>query len=165
MPEKTPSLEDLSHEVGRLLHQRGWHIAVAESCTGGLICHLLTNIPGSSAYLRGGVVAYADSVKANVLGVPEELLASHGAVSAPVAKAMARGVRRLLSTEVGVGVTGIAGPTGGTPTKPVGTVYLALSTPQLERCEHRVWSTDRLGNKELSAREALHMVVRGLLPE
>ena len=140
-------------------------LAAAESCTGGLICHLLTNIPGSSAYLRGGVVAYADSVKANVLGVPDELVATHGAVSAPVAEAMARGVRRLLGTEVGVGVTGIAGPTGGTPAKPVGTVYLALSTPELERCEHRVWGADRPGNKELSAREALQMTVRGILPE
>jgi nicotinamide-nucleotide amidase len=113
--------------IGDLLKSRGWTIAVAESCTAGLVLGRLTEVPGSSAWVRGGVVAYANDVKAGQLGVPEETLAAHGAVSEPVAQAMAGGVRTRLGADIGLAVTGIAGPDGGSEAKPVGTVVIATS--------------------------------------
>lgn len=114
--------------VGAMLLERGWRIGVAESCTGGLVAGRLTDVPGSSSWFLGAVVAYANEVKTETLGVPAALLAEHGAVSEPVGRAMAEGARRHLHTEVGVAITGIAGPTGGTPQKPVGTVVIAVAT-------------------------------------
>jgi nicotinamide-nucleotide amidase len=114
--------------VGDLLHERGWRIAAAESCTGGGFLSRLTEVPGSSAWVVGGVVAYANEVKVQQLGVPRELIDHHGAVSEPVAEAMAEGVRRVLSADVGLGITGVAGPTGGSPGKPVGTVVIAVAS-------------------------------------
>ena len=108
---------------------RGWKIAVAESCTGGLVTSRLTDIPGSSAWVERAVVAYSNEAKVALLGVAESDIAAHGAVSEVVAVAMAEGVRRLAGVEVGVGITGIAGPTGGSETKPVGTVCLAVAHP------------------------------------
>ena len=134
-------------------------IALAESCTGGLVTHSLTNISGSSAYVKGAVVAYANEVKQDVLGVPAAFLEEYGAVSEPVAMAMARNVRKVLGTEVGVSVTGIAGPTGGTPEKPVGTVFVAVSTPGAEEVRHCLWDSDRLGNKDLSAGAVLELLL------
>lgn len=119
--------EDLETVAGRLLSARGLTVAVAESCTGGLLGHRLTNVPGSSAYFLLGVVAYADAQKTALLGVPAEALAAHGAVSAEVAARMAEGVRQLAGSDLGIGLTGIAGPGGGSPQKPVGLVYLALA--------------------------------------
>ncbi len=126
-----------SHEVpppeariGPLLLARGWWLAVAESCTGGLLGHRITNIPGSSAYFRGGVIAYANEVKMQVLGVPEEVLLQHGAVSEATVKAMAWGVQKRLDAQVALAISGIAGPTGGTPEKPVGTTWIGLATPE-----------------------------------
>ena len=119
--------------------ERGLTVAVAESCTGGLIAHRLTNVPGSSAYFLGGVVAYANEVKEGVLGVRSETLRRHGAVSQETALEMARGVRRLLGADIALSATGIAGPTGGTPEKPVGLVYVALAAEDCERCERRLW--------------------------
>ena len=113
--------------IGDLLKSRGWTIAVAESCTAGLVLGRLTEVPGSSAWVRGGVVAYADDVKTAQLGVPEAMLAAHGAVSEPVAQAMADGVRTRLGADIGLAVTGIAGPAGGSEAKPVGTVVIAAS--------------------------------------
>ena len=115
--------------VGDALRARGLTIALAESCTGGMVAARLTDVPGSSAYVRGGVVAYANAVKRDVLGVPEGVLTSHGAVSEPVAAAMAVGVRVALHSDVGVSVTGIAGPDGGTEAKPVGTVCFSVAGP------------------------------------
>lgn len=115
--------------VGDALMARGWRIAVAESCTGGLVTSRLTDIPGSSAYVERAVVAYSNAAKMELLGVREADLAAHGAVSETVAIAMAEGVRRLAGVEVGVGITGIAGPTGGSEAKPVGTVCLAVAWP------------------------------------
>ena len=158
----TDELHTLAEEVGALLLARGWRLGLGESCTGGLVGHVLTNIPGSSAFFQGGVIAYANDVKRDVLGVPEEALLTHGAVSAPVAVAMARGARRVVDAEVGISITGIAGPTGGTPEKPVGTVYIGYSSPLGEGAERYRWEEDRLGNKVLSARAALE-VLRDLL--
>ena len=143
---------------GRLLQARGWRAAVAESCTGGLVGHLLTEIAGSSAWFLGGVIAYADSVKIGMLGVPEAVIREHGAVSAPCAAAMAEGARRVTGAEVGVAITGIAGPSGGTPAKPVGTVYIAVATPAGTTTAHHVWPGTRSENKEESARAALALL-------
>ena len=118
--------------VGDALRGRGWRIAVAESCTAGLMLARLTEVPGSSAWVEGGIVAYANDVKIRQLGVPEAMLTAHGAVSEPVALAMASGVRQRLGTDVGVGITGIAGPAGGTPEKPVGTVVIAVTDGRRE---------------------------------
>jgi nicotinamide-nucleotide amidase len=115
--------------VGGLLTSRGYSIAAAESCTGGLFTSRLTDVPGSSAYVRASVIAYAYEDKTALLGVPAELIAAHGAVSEPVAVAMAEGVRARTNADVAVGITGIAGPGGGTPTKPVGTVVIAVIVP------------------------------------
>lgn len=120
---------DLAEVVLQLLRKRGWRIAVAESCTGGLLGGRITAIPGSSSQFLGGVIAYSDAVKTAQLGVPADLLAQHGAVSEAVAAAMASGVRTALGADVGVGITGIAGPEGGTPDKPVGTVCFGLALP------------------------------------
>jgi nicotinamide-nucleotide amidase len=120
------SLEEV---VGRLLLDRGLTIAAAESCTGGLLMSRLTDVPGSSAYVHAGVVAYANAAKTMFAGVPDALMAAHGAVSEPVAVALAEGIRERTGADVGVGITGIAGPGGGTPAKPVGTVAIAATVP------------------------------------
>jgi PncC family amidohydrolase len=148
--------------VGDLLRQRGATVVTAESCTGGLIGSLLTDISGSSDYYLGGVIAYSNDVKQHILGVTVETLATAGAVSQESAMQMARGARRLLGADYALAVTGIAGPTGGTPQKPVGLVYIALAGPDVERCERHVWDRDRLGNKVLTARRALDMLIEAL---
>jgi len=153
------SLEDI---VARLLTNQGLTIAVAESCTGGLIAHRLTNVPGSSAYFVGGVVAYANEVKEQVLGVSGETLATHGAISEETVREMARGARRLFDTDVAISAAGIAGPTGGTPQKPVGLVYVALAASDQERCERHLWQGDRLENKRRTSEAALEMLRRYL---
>jgi nicotinamide-nucleotide amidase len=119
--------ETLEEVTGRLLRAHGKTIAVAESCTGGLLLSRLTDVPGSSDYVLGGVVAYSNALKVDLLGVPRELLDAHGAVSEPVGVAMADGIRARNRADIGVGITGIAGPGGGTPDKPAGTVVIALS--------------------------------------
>jgi len=161
----------LSQEIGVLLRQRGWYLVTAESCTGGLLGNWITDIPGSSDYYLGGVVAYANRVKQTLLNVPETVLTQSGAVSEEVACAMATGVRHLFADQmalerlVGVGVTGIAGPGGGTPEKPVGLVWIAVETPATRRVERFLWQGDRLQNKALSAHKALSMLREELLSE
>jgi nicotinamide-nucleotide amidase len=150
--------EPLEKIVGRLLTEQKLTIALAESCTGGLIAHRLTNVSGSSAYFIGGVVSYANEAKERVLGVSQQTLQEHGAVSEQTAREMARGVRRLLQTDVALAVTGIAGPSGGTPEKPVGLTHIALAAEDLERCERYHWKGDRRANKEQSAEAALEML-------
>lgn len=150
--------EKLEVVVGRMLAARGLKIAVAESCTGGLITSRLTDVPGSSGYLEGGVVAYSYEAKHRLLGVSHDTLVTFGAVSQETALEMARNVQRLFNTDLGVGVTGIAGPAGGMPQKPVGLVYMALSAADWERCERHIWDSDRAGNKSLSADAALRLV-------
>jgi nicotinamide-nucleotide amidase len=128
--------------VGRLLRERGLTVALAESCTGGLVAHRLTNVPGSSEYVRGAVVAYANAAKEALLGVRAETLAAHGAVSEETAAEMAAGARRVFGTSLAVSTTGIAGPTGGTPEKPVGTVCLALAADAgVVTRRYQLWGT------------------------
>jgi nicotinamide-nucleotide amidase len=119
--------KSLEQVVGQQLQARGWKVAVAESCTGGLLGGRLTDVPGSSDWFAGGIVAYENDVKRQLLGVAAEMLERHGAVSEPTAVAMADGVRDSLAADAGVAITGIAGPTGGSPEKPVGTVVIAVS--------------------------------------
>lgn len=142
-----------------LLRQRGWRLAVAESCTGGLVGHRLTNVAGSSTYYLGSITAYAYDAKVRLLGVKWESLERFGAVSREVALEMALGVRRTFAADVGLSVTGIAGPGGGTPTKPVGYTWVGLNTPKFEAARQFTWDEDRLGNKELSAEATLQMLV------
>jgi PncC family amidohydrolase len=145
--------------VGELLIAGGLHLAVAESCTGGLIGHLITNVPGSSSYYLGSVTAYANQAKVRLLGVAPTTLEQYGAVSAETVIEMARGIRQVLSAEVGLAVSGIAGPDGGTPEKPVGLVWIGLSAPGLEQAWHYLWPGDRLQVKEQTARQALYLLV------
>lgn len=152
---------DLEAQVGAALRRCNWTIGAAESCTGGLLLHRLTNIPGSSAYVLGGVVAYANSVKINQLGVKPVTLDRYGAVSAEVAGEMLDGLHDLLGVDVAVSITGIAGPGGGTPDKPVGLTYIGISARPtgLHRVDRHVWDGDRLAVKVASADEALRKVL------
>lgn len=153
---------DLESQIGELLSERGWTLAVAESCTGGLLGHRITSVSGSSSYFQGGVISYSDEVKESILGVPEETLIEHGAVSKETAQAMAQGARRLLRTDVALSVTGVAGPTGGTPEKPVGLVYVGLAAEGADLWEKYIWHGDRTENKERSAQAALELLLKYL---
>jgi nicotinamide-nucleotide amidase len=144
--------------VGELLRDRRLTLAVAESCTGGLLTSRLTDVPGSSAYVERGIVGYSNRAKVELLGVPEDLLAAHGAVSEPVARAMAEGVRARAGTDVGIGVTGIAGPDGGTPEKPVGTVAIAVQYGDVTRVSTFRLLGDREQIKLRSVQAALNML-------
>lgn len=152
--DKTPEVV-----VGELLKLRGLRLAVAESCTGGLLSHLVTNVAGSSAYFMGGVTAYANEAKVHLLGVKWETLENYGAVSAETVIEMARGARSALQADIGVSTSGIAGPGGGTPEKPVGTVWVGLSTRESETARHFLWQGDRLAVKEQTALAALNMLL------
>ena len=155
--------EALEVVVGRLLRARGWTVALAESCTGGLVGHRLTQVAGSSAYFERGVVVYSNEAKHALLGVPERVLREHGAVSAACAEWMARGARERAGTDIAVSVTGIAGPDGGTATKPVGTVFVGLADRQGAVVERHRFDRDRDGNKALSAVRALDLLRRRCL--
>ena len=152
-------------KIGALLRQRGWRLAVAESCTGGLIGHRITNIPGSSTYYMGSVTAYAYEAKVRLLDVQWDTLETHGAVSEEVVLEMARGVRRALAADVGLSVSGIAGPGGGTPEKPVGLTWVGLSTPVHEEAHRFLWNGDRIYNKAQSAKAALQVLLTFLEAE
>lgn len=154
--------DSLEARVGQALRRRKWALALAESCTGGLVSHRVTDVPGSSDYYRGGIVAYANEAKLGLLGVRPATLAAHGAVSRETALEMAAGVRRALSVEAGLAVTGIAGPGGGTADKPVGLTWIAVSTPEGETAERHVWSGGRAAVKAQSAEAALGLLLRAL---
>lgn len=149
-------------QLAALLLPRGWWLAVAESCTGGLVGHRITNVPGASGYFRGGVIAYDNAVKVRLLGVPEAVLARDGAVSEATVQAMAQGVARLLNAQVALAISGIAGPTGGTPEKPVGTVWMALTLPGLTEARLYRFSGDRTTIKNAAATAALTWLVETL---
>ncbi len=150
----------LEARVGQALLARGWMIGVAESCTGGFLLSRLTDIPGSSRYVLGGVVSYSNVVKQAQLGVSELSLIEFGAVSEVVAREMAVGVKRLLAVDLAVSITGIAGPDGGTPEKPVGLTYIGLAGPGDQVVVRRfVWTGDRVGNKVSSTTAALEWLL------
>jgi PncC family amidohydrolase len=152
-------LEDLAERLQATCLTAGLTVATAESCTGGLVAHAITSRPGSSGYFVGGVVSYSNEVKSSTLGVPEETLAAHGAVSPQVAVAMASGARERLEADLGVGVTGVAGPDGGTPEKPVGLVYVAVADGVGTEVRRFRWAGDRAANIHASAAEALQMLI------
>lgn len=155
--------QSLEEAVGALLRTRGLTVSTAESCTGGLVAHRLTNIPGSSRYVERGVVVYSNEAKEELLGVPRDLLKAHGAVSAPVAEAMVRGVCRVGHTACGIAITGIAGPDGGSAEKPVGTVFVAVASPAGVEVQHFRFPGGRVAVKWQSAQAALDMLRRALL--
>jgi PncC family amidohydrolase len=160
-----PTVGELVGLAQRVLdagRRRRLTLATAESCTGGLIGHVLTEVPGSSHVFRGGVVSYGDRAKADVLGVPPATLAAHGAVSAQVAVAMAEGARSRFETDVAMAVTGIAGPSGGSAGKPVGLTYVAVADAAGHDVRRAVWSGDRSANKRESAAAALTMLLERL---
>jgi len=137
----------------------GLTVAAAESCTGGLVGHAITEVPGSSGYFLGAIVAYADEAKVALLDVPASTIAAHGAVSAQVAVAMATGARGRVSAHLTVAVTGIAGPEGGTADKPVGLTYVAVAGPAGSDVRRFGWTGDRAANKRASAEAALEMLL------
>jgi PncC family amidohydrolase len=145
--------------LGEGLLRRGWTLGVAESCTGGLLGSRITDTPGSSAYFLGGVIAYSNLAKQRLLGVRAESLDRHGAVSRQVALEMAQGIRHALGTDVGISITGIAGPGGAAPGKPVGTTWIGVSGPAGEAVRHYLWKGDRLSNRDLSAEAALTLAL------
>ena len=151
--------------LGKLLKDKGQTLAVAESCTGGMIGHLITNVPGSSAYFSGGVIAYANEVKVEVLGVSPATLETFGAVSKETVQEMAKGIRALLNADVGISVSGIAGPDGGTKEKPVGTVWIGLGTPNYDLAKDFLFSGDRESIKQQAAMSAMEIVIRFLSEE
>ncbi len=150
--------ESLPQRVGDLLRARTLKVATAESCTGGLLGDQLTGVPGSSDYFMGGVIAYAYEAKTALLGISQDFLLARGAVSEETARAMARGVRERLQADIAVAITGILGPGGGLPNKPVGLVYIALLAQDADWCRKFVWNGNRIENKHSSAHAALELL-------
>jgi len=148
--------------VGQLMRDKGLKLATAESCTGGMLADRITNVPGSSEYFRGGVVAYAYEAKVALLEVSWDTLRAYGAVSQETVIEMARGARMALGADISVSVSGIAGPGGGMPDKPVGTTWIGLSTTEGDWARMFVWDGDRLQNKIFSAEAALQFIVNYL---
>jgi nicotinamide-nucleotide amidase len=151
---------DHAKTLAPLLLARGWKLALAESCTGGLVCATLTELSGSSEWFERGYITYSNQAKTECLGVPAELIESHGAVSEPVARAMAQGAQRNAGANIGVSITGIAGPTGGTAEKPVGTVCFGWTTPNtggeyVTTCQTKLFSGDRQSIRQQATEHAL----------
>ncbi|MBN1979400.1 MAG: CinA family protein [Anaerolineae bacterium] len=165
---ESPEKSALEVVVGQLLRRHGLTLAVAESCTGGLVSHRITDVPGSSVYYQGAVVSYSNEIKERALRVRRGTLERYGAVSEQVAREMAQGVRNALCSDIGLAVTGVAGPDGGTPEKPVGLVYVALAAPDGAWVERHVWQDDqgdhldRWENKASSAEAVLDLLRRYL---
>jgi len=145
--------------IGQLLRDKGFKLATAESCTGGLVANRITNVPGSSEYFHGGIIAYSYKAKVALLNVSWDTLQKHGAVSREIVIEMARGGRVGLDVDIVVSVSGIAGPGGGLPGKPVGTTWIGLSTVEGDWARKFVWEGDRLQNKALSADAALQFLL------
>jgi len=152
----------LPEVIGQLLLERRATLALAESCTGGLLSQWITSVPGASRYFKGGVVAYANAAKAQLLGVPETVLRRHGAVSEPVARAMAEGAQRVLGSDYAIALTGLAGPGGGTKDKPVGLVHWAVTGPQGTVCRRVEFFGDRAQVQSRSATSALFTLYKFL---
>ena len=165
MPAKAPAYADLAARMRTLhptLRKKKVTIAVAESCTGGLLGAILSEHSGSSDYFRGGIEVYSDDAKTVLADVPPQLIHSHGAVSSVVAAALARGARAKLGAKIGLGITGIAGPTGATPGKPVGLVYIAIDAPKLQSVRKKQWAFDRSGNRLASVGVALELLAEAI---
>ena len=152
-------LTGLAERLQGICLGRGLSVAVAESCTGGLVADAITDIPGSSGYFLGGVVSYSNAAKEQLLDVAPDVLAAHGAVSAQVARAMAEGVRARFNADVGIAVTGVAGPDGGSEAKPVGLTYVAVADGDGVDVRRHAWSGDRLANKASSAAATLELIL------
>lgn len=158
-------VHELVIRLARALGERGWTLATAESCTGGLVSSLLTDIPGSSAWFNGGVVTYSNAAKRNILGVPQPVLDTQGAVSREAVLAMARGVSGVFGTDVGMATSGIAGPEGGSPQKPVGTVWMAWDGPFGVEVARHHFNGQRGQIKAQAARTALETLLDLVLGE
>lgn len=148
-------LEALALTLGRALEKRGWRLATAESCTGGWIAKAVTDVAGSSQWFHGGIVAYSNAAKIALLGVPGDVLAAHGAVSEEAVRAMAEGARSRFAADLAVAVSGVAGPGGGTPDKPVGTVHFAWAEPGGITAARRIFAGDRESVRRLTVALAL----------
>ena len=157
--------ELLEIQIGKLLRLRGQKLATAESCTGGLIGHQITSVPGSSGYFDRGLIVYSNRAKTELLAIPKKILSRYGAVSQKTALLMAEGIRKLSGSDLGLAVTGIAGPGGGTPEKPVGTVWIALSSTRGEKAGLFLFGGRREQIKILTAYTALNWVRRFLLDD
>lgn len=149
-------------EIGQWLSRHGRTLAVAESCTGGLLASRITDVPGASAYFLGGIIAYSNEAKVTLLGVPTEVLATKGGVSAECTRAMAAGARTRLGSDFALAVSGIAGPGGGTPAKPVGLVYVALASSTGARVEEHHFKGSRRDNRRSACEAALDLLLRQL---
>ncbi len=163
-PADVADLVGLAERLQRTCLDRSLTVATAESCTGGLVGHAMTEVAGSSGYFVGGVVSYSDEAKQTLLAVPADVLAAHGAVSAQVARAMALGARDRLGAAVGVSVTGIAGPDGGSAAKPVGLTYVAVADEAGVDVRRFQWPGDRRSNKQAAARAALELLLERIGP-
>ena len=152
----------LLQKIGNIFNKKNWTLAVAESCTGGLLGDIITDLPGSSKFFLGGVIAYSNQVKLDLLKVSSEMLRTNGAVSPEVALSMSLGIRNLLNSSVGVAITGIAGPDGGSEEKPVGLVYIAVTTPYVEVEERFDFSGTRREIKIQAAKTALELIIQAL---
>jgi PncC family amidohydrolase len=150
--------EPLAVAIGDLLRAKHLKLGLAESCTGGLIASHITDVPGSSEYFLGSVVAYAYEAKEALLDVPHDLLLKYGAVSEPITRLLAEHARMKFGADVAIGITGIMGPGGATPTKPLGLTFIALSAADAQWCHKFVWQGNRLQNKASAARAALEML-------
>ena len=157
-------MESLPRQIAAALLARRLTLATAESCTGGLVGAALTDLPGSSAWYRGGVIAYANELKTGLLGVPPELLATHGAVSAPTAQAMAAGARSRTGADFAIAITGIAGPSGGSPEKPVGLVFIAVAGPAASAAYEHRFAGSRADIRAAAAEAALRHLRDSLRP-
>ena len=158
-------IEDVELKIGKEMRKRGWRLAVAESCTGGLIGHRITNISGSSTYYLGSITAYAYRAKVRLLGVSWDTLEQYGAVSKETIEQMALGIRQALTADIGLAVSGIAGPTGGTPTKPIGYTWIGLSTNQGIWTLQHTAGGNRIENKQEIAQVALEFLYNYLIDD
>jgi len=158
-------LVELAARLGARCVARGLRLATVESCTGGLVGHLITETPGSSAWYIGGFVTYSDDVKRDLVGVPWAVLAAHGAVSAQTALAMATGGRTRTRADIGASVTGIAGPDGGSLEKPVGLTYVAVADATGSEVRRHLWSGDRADNKRASAEAVFQLLLERIATE
>jgi nicotinamide-nucleotide amidase len=154
---------ELEKTIGNLLREKGWTLSIAESCTGGLICDRITNVSGSSDYFMGGMVTYSNESKAEHLGIPSAIIKRHGAVSPQLARGMAQGVRKAFHTTFGLSTTGVAGPTGGTKSSPIGRVFIGISDGKRVWVKRKDFKGSRREIKREATEEALELFYKRLI--